>query len=145
MSAEETASAIGEPLFRSAGRVLSYGFMIITPKFYFFGSLVGWTTPATEKAAGQAVDVWQGNQGGATAPTFLFAIPAWYPAKGCSRGRSVQAATTAFLPIDSATRRNVRWWCEVEPGPLRDFPRRSVRASRGRDNFNGDAREHLVA
>ena len=89
MTAEETAAAIGEPLFRSAGRGFELWIYDQHAEVLFFGSLIGWTTPGTEKVACKAVDVWQGNHNGANAPTFLSALPVWLPAKSVTPRRDL--------------------------------------------------------
>ena len=81
MTAEETAAVIGEPLFRSAGSGFELWIYDHHAEVVFFGSLIGWTTPAAGQAIGHAVDVWQSNHGDSTGPTFLSAIPPWCPDK----------------------------------------------------------------
>ena len=98
MTAYETAAVIGEPLFRSAGRGFELWIYDRHAEVLFFGSLIGWTTPGTEKAASRVVDVWQDNHRGASAPTFLSAIPAWYPSKSIAHQRAVTLGDYERLP-----------------------------------------------
>lgn len=98
MTAEETAAAIGKPLFRSEGRGFELWIYDHHAEVLFFGSLIGWTTPGTDKAASQVVDVWQGNHGGVNAPTFLSAIPAWYPNKKAAARTDFDPAGFERLP-----------------------------------------------
>ncbi len=98
MTAEETAAVIGAPLFRSAGSGFELWIYDHHAEVVFFGSLIGWTTPATDQRIGHAVDVWQGDSGGTTGPTFLSAIPAWYPGKNAASPGNMDVGGYDRLP-----------------------------------------------
>ncbi len=98
MTAEETTAVIGEPLFRSAGSGFELWIYDHHAEVIFFGSLIGWTTPATDHAIGRAVDVWQHNHSDASGPTFLSAIPAWYPDKNTASPGNPDAGGYDRLP-----------------------------------------------
>ena len=77
MTPDETVAAIGEPLFRTAGR----GFELWiydnrAEALLFSGSLVGWTSPAASPAAGAGSDIWRDVPDGVEVPTFLSLLPA---------------------------------------------------------------------
>ncbi|MBL9214165.1 MAG: hypothetical protein JNG83_01685 [Opitutaceae bacterium] len=77
MTPEETVAAIGQPLFRSAGK----GFELWiydqqAEALIFAGSLIGWTSPRQGAAGIRSTDIWRENPDRTAFPTFLSQLPA---------------------------------------------------------------------
>jgi hypothetical protein len=75
MNPEETLATLGAPLFRSGERGFELWIYDRHAEVLFYGSLVGWTNPATGLAPGASRDVWSSNPNAASFPTFLSALP----------------------------------------------------------------------
>src|SRR4051812_43734805 len=63
MTAEETLAALGRPTLRTTGRGFEIWIYDNGAEALLFGSLIGWTTPASTSATTRSRDVWQENRG----------------------------------------------------------------------------------
>ncbi len=97
MTAEETVAAIGEPLFRSAGRGFELWIYDHRAEVVFFGPLIGWTTPSPGGEKGETNDIWLSDHTGVPTPTFLSQLPRPIIKSNQSR-RNGEAVVYVWLP-----------------------------------------------
>lgn len=75
MSAEETLSALGEPLLKNVGKGFEIWIYDNHAEVLFFGNVIGWSTPGTGPLAKRTADVWQANGGKNDFRTVLAMLP----------------------------------------------------------------------
>lgn len=75
MTADETISALGEPLVRNVGRGFELWIYDHDSEVLFFGDLIGWTSPGAGPSSRHSADVWQANQGRDDFRTVLLRLP----------------------------------------------------------------------
>ena len=62
MSAEETLAALGQPLIRTAGRGFETWTYDKGGDVLIYGSVIGWTAPASVRLAVRSKDIWSENR-----------------------------------------------------------------------------------
>ena len=108
MTAEETIATLGRPLLRTTGRGFETWIYDNGAEVLLYGSLVGWTAPASARVVERSVDVWRENRSGTYFPTFLALLPkpvAKSSAPEQSAGSSGGSGNITWLPIHVYRRR----------------------------------------
>ena len=109
MTAEQTFTALGSPMFRTSGT----GFELWTydngSEVLLYGSLIGWTAPRSAHVAVRCSDIWQANHSEAELPTFLTLLPPPTSKPGARRREATRAVggsdNDVWLPFYVTRRR----------------------------------------
>ena len=96
MSVEETLAALGQPLMRTSGRGFETWTYDKGGDVLIFGSLIGWTAPASARMAVRSKDIWSENRS-LTYLTALSLVPRRFPPSP-RRGNVGAGYAPAFYP-----------------------------------------------